>query len=491
MKSSMGDGERWVDRARAALLAADASVGQGVERLVVDHHRRRLRRIEQRGALDAPAGGWAVPGRPPRAGNRLEVLVDGAEALPRIADAIESAERSAWLAGWYFSPGFHMRPHDRGTLTDLLAEAARRVEVRVLIWAGAPLPLFRPDRENVREVAEALRAAGVTVALDSRERPMHCHHEKLVIVDGETAFVGGIDLTEYNGNRLDSSKHPARGTIGWHDVATELHGPIVADVADHFGMRWAEVTGDELPAPPPQEVAGDMELQLVRTVPERIYDGLPRGEFTILESYMRALRSAQRLIYLENQFLWSPEIIAVLEEKLRHPPDPEFRLLAVLPSRPNSGADDTRGQLGVLAEADHGRGRLLACTLYQRGDSPLPVYVHAKVGIVDDRWLTIGSANLNEHSLFNDTEVNIVSHDAELARATRLRLWSEHTGRPVEELDGDPAAVIDDIWRPIAEEQLARREWNERLTHHLVRLPHVSRRAEALRGPLSGLLVDG
>ena len=491
MKSTMSDGERWVERARAALLAADSSVGQGVERLVVDHHRRRLRRIEQRGALDAPAGGWAVAGWPPRQGNRLEVLVDGAEALPRIADAIASATRSVWLAGWYFSPGFHMRLHDRGTLTDLLAAAAERIEVRLLVWAGAPLPLFRPDRENVREVAEKLRAAGVTVALDSRERPMHCHHEKLVIADGETAFVGGIDLTGYHGNRLDSSDHPARGTIGWHDVATELHGPIVADVADHYRTRWAEVTGEELPAPPPQEAAGAMELQLVRTVPERIYDRLPRGEFTILESYMRALRSAQRLIYLENQFLWSPEIIAVLEEKLRHPPDPQFRLLVVLPSRPNSGADDTRGQLGVLADADDGGGRLLACTLYQRGDEPQPVYVHAKVGIVDDRWITIGSANLNEHSLFNDTEVNVVAHEAELARATRLRLWSEHTGRPAEELDGDPAAVIDGIWRPIADEQLERRERGESLTHHLVRLPHVSRRAEALRGPLSGLLVDG
>jgi phosphatidylserine/phosphatidylglycerophosphate/cardiolipin synthase-like enzyme len=258
-------------------------------------------------------------------------------------------------------------------------------------------------------------------------------------------------------------------------------------------MRWAEVTGEELPAAPPaaQETAGDMELQLVRTVPERIYDRLPRGEFTVLETYMRALRSAQRLIYLENQFLWSPEIIAVLEEKLRNPPDPQFRLLVVLPSRPNSGADDTRGQLGVLAEADGGGGRMLACTLYQRGESPLPVYVHAKVGIVDDRWLTIGSANLNEHSLFNDTEVNVVSHDAETARATRLRLWSEHTGRSADELDGDPATVIDGIWRPIAEEQLERRERGEPLTHHLVRLPHVSRRAEALRGPLSGLLVDG
>ena len=92
----------------------------------------------------------------------------------------------------------------------------------------------------------------------------------------------------------------------------------------------------------------------MRTVPERIYQALPRGEFSILESYAGALRSAQRLIYLENQFLWSAEIVEILREKLRNPPNDRFRLLLVLPAKPNSGADDTTGQLGLLADADDG-----------------------------------------------------------------------------------------------------------------------------------------
>ena len=94
----------------------------------------------------------------------------------------------------------------------------------------------------------------------------------------------------------------------------------------------------------------------MRTVPEKIYRKLAKGEFTFLESYLRALRAAEKLIYLENQFLWSPEIVAALAEKLRHPPDDRFRLLALLPSKPNSGDDDSRGQLGVLAAADNGAG---------------------------------------------------------------------------------------------------------------------------------------
>ena len=99
-----------------------------------------------------------------------------------------------------------------------------------------------------------------------------------------------------------------------------------------------------------------------------------------------------------------------------------------------------------------------------------PLYVHAKIGIVDDEWLAIGSANLNEHSLFNDTEVDVVTCDAALARATRLRLWEEHLERRRGRRSG---TVVDELWRPIASEQLERRARARRLTRHLVELPGV------------------
>jgi phosphatidylserine/phosphatidylglycerophosphate/cardiolipin synthase-like enzyme len=117
--------------------------------------------------------------------------------------------------------------------------------------------------------------------------------------------------------------------------------------------------------------------------------------------------------------------------------------------------------------------------------------VHAKIAVIDDAWLTIGSANLNEHSLFNDTEMNIVARDPELARRTRIRLWAEHLGLARTELEGDPTDIVDTRWRPVADEQLQRRQNGQPLTHRVLRLPHVSRRSDALRGPLNGLLVDG
>jgi phosphatidylserine/phosphatidylglycerophosphate/cardiolipin synthase-like enzyme len=476
-------------------LAFDKALGDVVNRLVSNHHHRRLRRLGWRHAFEPADGGlWASGHPPPREGNAVELLIDGAAVLPRIASELRKARSHVHVAGWYLSPGFELtRDGDRANVRTLLAELAKRIDVRVLVWAGSPFPLFRPDRRDVDGVRHALAfGTRIQFAADAKERPMHCHHEKLVIVDDRVAFVGGIDLTSYDGDRWDTQEHRARGAVGWHDAAVALRGPIVADVAEHFRLRWSEVTDEELPTAPRRRRAGDVELQLVRTVPERVYRRLPRGEFRILEAYIRALRSARKLIYLENQFVWSSEITEVLEDKLTHPPTDEFRLVFVLPVHPNSGGDDTRGQLGDLLERDDGAGRMLACTLTALGElGPCPVYVHAKIGIVDDRWITIGSANLNEHSLFNDTEVNVVSCDPELARETRLRLWAEHLQTTERKVSGDPTKVIDELWRPIAEEQRRLRERGEQQTHRLSELPHLSRRSRRLLGPIQGLVVDG
>ena len=411
-----------------------------------------------------------------------------------MVEAIRAARSHVHLMGWHLSPDFVLEPGPPPlTVRDLLDDASRRVPVRVLLWAGAPLPVFKPSRRAVRRVRDDLRAnTGVRCALDRRERPLHCHHEKAIVIDDRHAFVGGIDLTALAGDRRDSSRHPPRQGIGWHDVATAIRGPLVSDVAAHFNLRWAETTGERLRDPAPAPPAGEVTAQLVRTCPEHVYRRLPHGEFSVLESYARAFRSAQRLVYLENQYLWSPEIVAILAEKLRHPPDPRFRLLLVLPAKPSAGQDDTRGALGELIEADGQRGRILACCLVvPAGAAGHQVYVHAKVGIVDDRWLTVGSANLNNHSLFNDTELNIVTHDPALARQTRLSLWAEHLEAAPAEVDGDPTDLIDQRWSVIAERQLHRHRAGQPPTHRLMRLDHASRRSARLAGPLQGLLVDG
>jgi phosphatidylserine/phosphatidylglycerophosphate/cardiolipin synthase-like enzyme len=455
----------------------DHAIGKGVELTVASHHRRRLKRHGWLGALEPPDDGlWCAGDPPPRDGNALEALVDGHEALPRLEAELANAQESIFIAGWTFTPSFRL---SRGgpTLRELLAAAAERVDVRVLAWAGAPLPLFTPSRKQVAASREQLvKGTRIRMELDAKERPFHCHHEKIAVIDGRVAYVGGIDLTLLGGDRLDSSAHSARGALGWHDVAMRIEGPLVGDVAAHLALRWHEVTGERVETTVPGP-AGNVTAQFVRTVPNNVYDALPRGDFRILEAYVRALRSAERLIYLESQFLWSPEVVAVLRDKLRNPPSDEFRMVLLLPAHPNNGEDDTRGQLGVLIGDDRDK-RLLACSLFQPGRIE-QVYVHAKVGIVDDRWLCIGSANLNEHSLFNDTEACVITCDEQLARATRLRLWSEHLDG--EDVEGETHEVVDEQWKPRAESGV----------HRLCLLPHVSRRSRAILGPLNSVVVDG
>jgi phosphatidylserine/phosphatidylglycerophosphate/cardiolipin synthase-like enzyme len=476
-------------------VATGHAIGTTVDRVVVDHHVRRLRKVGWDHVFDAPAGGWAEGGTPPREGNSVEVLIDGVQFLPLAAEELAQAQSHIHITGWYFSPELALtRDEDPVTVRNLLAELAERIPVRVLIWSGAPVRVFSPTRGDVRDMVERFcRGTQITCEFDNCVRFWHCHHEKTIVIDDRVAFVGGIDLTYDGGDPYDSPEHKARGGVGWHDIATRLRGPIVADVAEHFRLRWHGTTNEELPPPAVPEPAGDVTVQLVRTIPESIYEqNLPRGDFSMLESYVRAIRSAERFIYIENQFLWSPEIVELLAEKLHSPPRDDFRMIVLLPVNANDGADVSRGQVASLIHADDDNGRFLACSVYARvGTLHDPIYVHAKIAIVDDRWLTVGSTNLNEHSLFNDSEVNVVVHDEELARETRLRLWSEHLELPIDEIrDEAPAETFDRRWMPMAEEQLERLRDDAHLTHRLVMLPGVSVKHRRILGALEGRLYD-
>jgi phosphatidylserine/phosphatidylglycerophosphate/cardiolipin synthase-like enzyme len=244
----------------------DDAVGTGIERLVVAHHRRRLKRHGWQHAYDPPNDGlWCAGEPPPRDGNKLEVLVDGEHALGRLQEDLAGARDSVLLAGWHFEPSFRLT---RGgpTLRELLAEAAGHADVRALAWAGAPLPLFKPSRSDVRETRETMiTGTKIRMELDAKERPMYCHHEKLAVIDGRVAYVNGIDLTSLAGDRLDSSEHPARGAIGWHDAGTRIEGPLVRDVADHILLRWRAVTDETLELACDDSSQGGVRAQLVRT----------------------------------------------------------------------------------------------------------------------------------------------------------------------------------------------------------------------------------
>src|SRR4051812_16190770 len=139
--------ERLREVSGRALLTAECFLGEAVSAQICAHHQRRLRRLGWSRALDPENGEWAEGEPPPRPGNAIEILIDGAEALPEIANALRAARSHVHITGWYFSPDFALRREGQPlVLRNLLAELAEKVDVRILVWAGAPLPLFHPSR---------------------------------------------------------------------------------------------------------------------------------------------------------------------------------------------------------------------------------------------------------------------------------------------------------------------------------------------------------
>ena len=316
--------------------------------------------------------------------------------------------------------------------------------MRVLAWAGAPLPLFRPSRAGRcgRCASGSARHARSVARSTRQERPLHCHHEK-TIVDRRPGRVRRRDRPDRRGGR--SLRHAATTRRAPASAGTTrcalIEGPAVPTSPSTSGMRWREVTGETLPAPSrPGRRRATSSCRSCARSPRRIYTRCRAASSA--SSSPTSARSArrERFIYLENQFLWSPEIVADPARQAPPAPRDDFRLAA----RAAGEAEQRRRRHARRARrADRGRRRRrtparLHALRPRRAASPTRSTSTPRSAIVDDGWLTVGSANLNEHSLFNDTEMNIVTHDAGLARETRLRLWAEHLELPVDEIPATP-----------------------------------------------------
>ncbi len=482
---------------RSPFELSPLGVAQNVRALAGRPLRHRRYRALGRTYHAPPDAWWAGDDRwfpgdtPPRHGNRLTPLVDGQDAMRAMYEAIESARESILLASWFLTPRMRMiRPDDdvyeprdgKGgpdAFLALMARKAGEIDARILLWPGSLVGKFARRRVEGTRQALLQAAPKLQVRLDTHERFSHCQHQKALVVDNRVAFVGGLDVTAFDADRWDVREHTFREGRNWHDAHWRLEGPCVADVATNMAQRWnASVeTGDKnkgkgfadpirLPPPPPPLDDG-IDAQVLRTIPKGVYSFASRGIFGIAYAYRHAIVRAERFIYLENQYLWSPEITDALCDAIRRGHDTGLRVVLVLPAHPNVGKGDTDRHVEQLVQADAGRGAFHAYTLYTsrhegRGDAGgrygqykyRPVYVHAKVGIVDDTWATVGSANLNGRGMVTDSELNISAADGASARALRLRLWAEHLHCPEDELrDADPVAVLEGRWLETARAQ--------------------------------------
>lgn len=442
-------------------------------------HSTTLRRgaVRREDARQRREGEWwgAVPhwypgGTPPRLHNQVTPLVDGEAFFAALRTALQDAREYVFIIGWCLTPYIPLGRESEEALLDtrllpLLSEVAQRLPVRILLWNGAPIvlqPTWR-DTQAVKEAFDREGTGDIECRLDRSAPLSHCHHQKAIVVDGQLAFVGGMDLTTFSGDRWDTTAHALRAGQNWHDVQLQIRGEAVADVEHNFRQRWSAVAqGEALPPPctPNYEEGWRLPVQILRTIPAKVYDFAPSGEFGIFYWYMQAIRRAKRLIYIENQYIWAPQIRKALVEAINAPHEEEFRIIIVLPAFAGDGRWDNDKHVQILREADKGRGIVSIYSLYtagpNQGEHPFTyraIYVHAKVAVIDDEWLIVGSANLNDRGLVTDSEICAAVRDPDLARQVRLDLWAEHLEMPRQEVaDKDPVELADGEWRDRAEQ---------------------------------------
>ncbi len=365
----------------------------------------------------------------------LSFLVDGADYFGAVKAAILNARRSVWLLAWTFDALTRMQPDriqrsgdprtaDRlGLLLRRIAALNPALDVRVLCW-NMPLPISASQGFAVQRAAAFFMGSQVKYRLDSSLPMSACHHQKVLVIDGRLAFVSGGDLST---DRWDTCEHddadprrmlpnlnryPAR-----HDVATMMEGPIARDCAQLFIDRWERSGGGRLDLPEPdysedspwpRGVLPDLLGQtvgLALTQPK--WKDAPGAEEG-LRLHLAAILAARKLIYIENQYLAAPTIVEALCRRLVEPDGPE--IIAIGPDRSPSFFDQMTmdsarsAAIDKLEKADL-YSRFRAYSARTRADKP--IIVHSKVTIVDDVFLRIGSANLNNRSGGLDTECDM------------------------------------------------------------------------------------
>ncbi len=407
------------------------------------------------------------------AGNQITPLIHGAVYFNELAARVNALEAGDLLlfTDWRGDPDQRLRADGPAVAEALCAAAKRGVLVRGLVWRSHLDKLAFSGEEN-RHLGEDIEDVGGQCLLDMRVRPGGSHHMKLAVLrhqhrpDQDVAFVGGIDLChsrrDDQSHHGDPQKQPMAAVYGsrppWHDIQVMISGPAVGDVEAVFRERWDDpapltrnpvhrlrdrLSGEDGPATPlpPQgpdpAPCGSVKVQLLRTYPSRRpgYCFAPDGERSVARGYLKALARARSLIYLEDQYLWSKPVAKVLAAALRA--NPGLRLIAVIPRFPDqdgklSQPPNLIGRAEALEMLRAAGGDRVAVYGLENSDGT-PIYVHAKVCIVDDTWATVGSDNFNRRSWTHDSELTCAMLDGQAGQAgfaSRLRqaLCAEHLG---------------------------------------------------------------
>ncbi len=392
---------------------------------------------------------------------------------------------------------FEDSPDEATALLEILKAKARAgVDVRVLGWVSSSAMrcsslarmlgaahIVAINTLTLRSI-QALRAEP---AIGGRALPnlaghvAGSSHSKIALVcDGENTvgFTGGLDCEISRWARPDHF-----GKQIWHDVAAQVEGPAVQTIYDHFKAMWDanlsrparrfRVDGDDLmsvlpdtPPLPPRTLPvlpdlGRHQVQGLQTFPAARHawlnwlpssvplPGAPEGLFTYRAALRRAIAAARDYVYIEDQFHWSLEIMAWLNQALRD--RPALRVLLLL-SGVNDPNDPPLPHPAYLCQAFN-HGLLAGLTVDQQARVAAfwrtGVVVHAKTVLIDDAWAVIGSCNIAQRSLYTDIEhgVSFIDPEGDLIRRYRARLWAHHFRHDNPADLADLCAALN-AWRP-------------------------------------------
>ena len=369
---------------------------------------------------------WRVETAP-----RTALLVDMAAYLDAATSVLSAATRSIHFLNWAFDPdtivdhepdGPGSEPLRIGPFLRALAQARPELEIRILCWQSA-LPVAATQRFFPLRSRSFFAGSSVDFRLDGSLPLGASHHQKVVIVDDALAFVGSCDIGP---DRWDTDEHrhpdPRRAKKPHakacydcrHEVMAMVDGPPAATLGELFRERWARGTGEALVARPgtaavwPDRVTPDLTgagLGVSRTqAPWKTFEERREGEAATLA----AIAAARRTLYLENQYFTSPIVAEALAQRLEEPDGPEIVLVSTQHSPSwfdQMTMDRTRSAFLRRLESSDLHARLRAYSpVTQSGET---IIVHAKLAIVDDRFIRLGSSNMNNRSEGFDTECDI------------------------------------------------------------------------------------
>ncbi len=396
---------------------------------------------------------------------RLSVIVDAQSYFAHMQQAMLNARQRIMLIGWDFDTRIHLtkgrrwyeRPTDSrypsrlGSFFLWLARHRDDLDIRILKW-GLSVFQFATRGTMAFDIARMWPKRQISFKFDTRH-PIGCsHHQKIAVLDDRLAVCGGIDLTN---DRWDTREHceddrrrrrPRGKPYGpWHDITVMMEGEVAGALSDLCRTRWQCAGGEpypEIECPQDSLWPGkldvhfeDVEVGIARTRAE--YEDV--SAISEIETLvLNQIAGARDFIYIENQYFTSRKVAEAIIRRLEEDDPPEIVFVHPLHAEgwlEQQAMDHARACLARMIEAADPKKRF---SLYISWAGETPVYVHAKLMIVDDRIMRIGSANMNNRSLGLDSECDIfIDCDrpanarpeiSQCIRSIRIDLLAEHCG---------------------------------------------------------------